>query len=94
MENWCDNACFQKAEPRVSADFRPISCLPLPSKIIGKPVYNQIEYHLESNGLLDSRQHGLRKKNMLHVPQSLMLYNVSLTVKTEENLQAVCSWLH
>ena len=43
------------------SDYRPISVLPSPSKIIERAVYNQLVYHLESHGLLDSRQHGFRK---------------------------------
>ena len=42
-------------------DYRPISVLPAPSKIIERAVYNQIVYHLESCGLLDGRQHGFRR---------------------------------
>ena len=42
-------------------DYRPISVLPAPSKLIKRAVHNQIVYHLESYGLLDSRQHGFRK---------------------------------
>ena len=42
-------------------DYRPVSVLPAPSKIIERAVYNQIVYHLESHGLLDRRQHGFRK---------------------------------
>ena len=43
------------------SDYRPISVLPSPSKIIERAVYNQLIYHLESHGLLDGRQHGFRK---------------------------------
>ena len=42
------------------SDCRPISVLPLPSKIIERAVHNQLIYHLESHGLLDKRQHGFR----------------------------------
>ena len=48
---------------RSVSDYRPISCLPLPSKIIERAVYNQIIYHLECEGLLDNRQHGFRKNH-------------------------------
>ena len=41
-------------------NYRPISVLPAPSKIIERAVYNQIIYHLETHGLLDGRQHGFR----------------------------------
>ena len=43
------------------SDYRPISVLPTPSKIIERAVYNQLIYHLESHGLLDHRQHGFRR---------------------------------
>ena len=43
------------------SDYRPISGLPAPSKIIERAVYNQLIYHLESFGLLDNRQHGFRR---------------------------------
>ena len=42
-------------------DYRPISVLPAPSKIIERAIYNQLVYHLESHGLLDNRQHGFGK---------------------------------
>ena len=43
------------------SDYRPISVLPSPSKLIERAVYNQLIYHLESHGLLDNRQHGFRR---------------------------------
>ena len=43
------------------SDYRPISVLPTPSKIIERAVYNQLIYHFESHGLLDPRQHGFRR---------------------------------
>ena len=42
-------------------DYRPISVLPGPSKVIEREVYNQLVYYLESNSLLDKRQHGFCK---------------------------------
>ena len=42
-------------------DYRPISVLPGPSKVIERIVYNQLVYYLETNPLLDNRQHGFRK---------------------------------
>ena len=40
-------------------DYRPVSVLPAPSKVIERLVYNQLIYYLETNCLLDGRQHGL-----------------------------------
>ena len=42
-------------------NFRPISVLPLVSKILEKCVYDQVVLHLESNHLLSSQQFGFRK---------------------------------
>ena len=42
-------------------DYGQISVLPGPSKVIERVVYNQVVYHLESNSLLDKRQHGYCK---------------------------------
>ena len=44
-------------------DYRPISVLPAPSKIIERVVYNQLVYYLECRGLLDNRQHGFRNNH-------------------------------
>ena len=40
-------------------DYRPISVLPAPTKIIERLVYNQLVYYLECYLLLDRRQHAL-----------------------------------
>ena len=39
-------------------DYRLISVLPAPSKVIERLVYNQLVYYLECNCHLDNRQHG------------------------------------
>ena len=42
-------------------DFRPVSVLPMPSKILERVVYNQLVYYFEDNGYLYDFQHGFRK---------------------------------
>ena len=44
-------------------ELRPISLLPLPSKILEKIIHNRMIEHLESNDLLDTCQGGFRKNN-------------------------------
>ena len=44
-------------------NLRPISLLPLPSKIIEKIIHNRMIHHLEINGYLDANQGGFRKDN-------------------------------
>ena len=42
-------------------NFRPISLLPLPGKLLEKLVHSQISSYLESEALLNNDQHGFRK---------------------------------
>ena len=42
-------------------EYRPVSVLPCPSKVLERIVYNQLVYFSETNALLDKRQHGFRK---------------------------------
>ena len=44
-------------------DLRPISLLPLPSKLFEKIVHSRIIEHLEMNDYLDVNQGGFRKNN-------------------------------
>ena len=45
------------------SNLRPISLLPLPSKIFEKIIHNRMIFHLEANHLLDDKQGGFRKNN-------------------------------
>ena len=47
--------------PQLVSDFRPISLLPLPGKIIEKLLHSQLINHLENNTLLNPKQNGFRK---------------------------------
>ena len=42
-------------------DWRPVSVLPMPSKVIERIVYNQLAYHFETNCYLFKNQHGFRQ---------------------------------
>ena len=44
-------------------NLRPISLLPLPSKIVEKIIHDRMMHHLEFNGYLDTKQGGFRKNN-------------------------------
>ena len=41
-------------------NYRPISTLPILSKVLERVVYNQLSHHLESNNLLPPQQSGFR----------------------------------
>ena len=42
-------------------DYRPITVLAAASKVLERAVYNHLIYYLNSNGILDNRQHGFKK---------------------------------
>ena len=43
-------------------NYRPISLLPLPGKVMEKLIHKQLSTHLETQGLLTEIQHGFRKE--------------------------------
>ena len=64
-------------------NYRPISLLPLPGKILEKLVHTQISNFLEENSLLTDKQHGFRKSHStVHsVSQFVNYVNTNLDVK-------------
>ncbi len=53
---------FKKGDPKEIGNYRPISLLPVFSKVIEKIVANQLVQYKEHNSLLSSTQHGFRPK--------------------------------
>ncbi|KAJ1125907.1 hypothetical protein NDU88_004322 [Pleurodeles waltl] len=51
----------RKADPEDLKNYRPISLLPFPAKVIEKIVNSQLSRFLEDNSLLDISQSGFRK---------------------------------
>ncbi|KAJ1085082.1 hypothetical protein NDU88_005215 [Pleurodeles waltl] len=52
-----------KADPRDLKNYRPISLLPFPAKVIEKIVNGQLTRFLEDNNRLDTSQSGFSSKN-------------------------------
>ncbi|XP_069059369.1 vomeronasal type-2 receptor 26-like [Pleurodeles waltl] len=50
-----------KVDPKDLKNFRPISLLPFPAKVIKKIVNTQLNHHLEANDILDPFQSGFRR---------------------------------
>lgn len=57
-------------------NYRPISILPVLSKIMEKAVHNQLSEYLESNNLLSEKQFGYRKKRSTELATALLLYDI------------------
>ena len=51
---------LSKGDPRCVMNYRPISLLPLPSKILERILHNHLLNHLLSNNFLSPRQFGFR----------------------------------
>ena len=54
---------FKSGDPANPSSFRPISILPVISKVVEKIVQRQLHYYLASNHLLASNQHGFRPQH-------------------------------
>ena len=54
---------FKTGDPHSAANYRPISILPIMSKVLEKLAVEQLIYHLNSNQLLHPMQHGFRSNH-------------------------------
>ena len=45
------------------SNLRPVSLLPLPSKILERIIHNRVMFHIERNNLLECQQGGFRKNH-------------------------------
>ena len=51
---------FKKGDSALTTNYRPISLLPVVSKVIEKYIYNQLSLYVESNKLFSDSQYGFR----------------------------------
>lgn len=54
---------FKSGSKSDPGNYRPISVLPIISKIFEKIIYNRLEIYLNSNNIISHNQHGFRKKS-------------------------------
>ena len=72
-------------------NYRPISLLPLPGKVLEKLVHQQISNHLETNSLLANSQHGFRKDHStLHSIAQLTKY---INAKLDSKLPTLVAYI-
>ena len=70
-------------DPTNPSNYRPISSLPILSKIAEKIMSSQIRQYLESNSLISHKQYGFREK---HSTQSLLLQLSNKWLETLDNI--------
>ena len=68
---------FKKGSTDIPGNYRPISVLPLISKILEKIVNKQLKYYLEKKGILYKHQYGFRSKystklSLIHLINNLI----------------------
>ena len=57
----------KKGNLQLVSNYRPISLLPTPGKVMEKLIHNQLVEHIENNGLLSDYQYGFRRnRSTLH----------------------------
>ena len=53
---------LKKGNSELITNYRPVSCLPVASKLLESVIWSQMIEYLESNHLLPENQHGVRSK--------------------------------
>ena len=81
---------FKNGDPFSFNNYRPISLLPIISKILEKIVYSQLSSFLSSEGFLYEYQFGFRSNHSTYMPISLLYDNVTMALKSKN----VCAALY
>ena len=61
---------FKKDDPHLTDNYRPISLLPVISKVFEKVVFRQVYDYFDENNLLYKNQYGFRKKTFYRISWS------------------------
>ena len=70
-------------------NLRPVSLLPLPSKLIEKIAHNRIYIHCENNNILDDRQGGFRPGHSTAQTTTLFLNDIYTAINNNETTIAI-----
>ena len=66
------------------SNLRPVSLLPLPSKLIEKIAHNRIYNHCETNNILDERQGGFRPNHSTTHTTAMFLNDIYTAINNNE----------
>lgn len=67
---------FKSGDQKQAENYRPISVLPILSKIVEKAVHSQLLNYLEENKLLNDTQYGYRAKRSTQLATTLLVDNI------------------
>ena len=68
---------FKSGENDKFTNYRPISLLPILSKILEKIIYFSLTSYITDNNVLSENQFGFRKKHSTYMPVSLIIDNIT-----------------
>lgn len=80
---------FKAGNPSTFNNYRPISLLPILSKIFEKAVYQQISHYLNSNSILYNKQFGFRKNHSSYMPISLIYDQITSSLVSKKHCATV-----
>ena len=74
-------------------NYRSISLLNIPVKILEKILINRIIQHLEMNNLQNPRQHGFRKNRGTHTATAILSETIAIALGNGNKVNVLCiSW--
>ena len=77
---------YKSGEKGSFTNYRPISLLPVFSKILEKILHNHITSHLEQHQVLCSSQFGFRKGHSTYMPVALIVEEITKTIEQNEKV--------
>ena len=80
---------FKCGNPFSFTNYRPISLLPILSKVLEKVVYFQLVQFLESNDIFYNHQFGFRQGHSTYMPISLLYEHISSAIQDKKYCAAV-----
>lgn len=75
---------FKADNPKVFSNYRPISLLPIFSKILEKLVYNRLTNYIDKYNILTNNQYGFRKNYSTYMALIELFDKLSLSFDTKE----------
>jgi hypothetical protein len=79
-----------KFEDKTALDnYRPISVLPVFSKVLKRVVYNRLSYYLEENKLLNESQYGLRRNRSTKHAVTILMDDIRTSMDNQQLTGAV-----
>ena len=70
---------YKKGDKTETSNYRPISILPILSKILERSVYYQLVNYLERNNILSERQYVYRKKSYTELATAYLIDEIRKT---------------